>query len=105
MIYMQDYLVVKCRFKVNTLHESGRLYFTHTCSSFAGPGLIFVAYPAALARLPAGPVFSVLFFLMMFTVGLDSQVGLFENDLFAKNPQKVTNNMKQGRGKGIIGPV
>ncbi|KAF8565393.1 hypothetical protein P879_05260 [Paragonimus westermani] len=39
-----------------------------------GHGLAFVTYPEALNRLPGSAIWSVLFFAMLFTQGLDTQV-------------------------------
>ncbi|TPP60534.1 sodium-dependent proline transporter [Fasciola gigantica] len=55
-----------------------------------GPGLAFVAYPQALSMLPGSAIWSVLFFLMLLSLGLDSQFATLEavttglNDQFPK---------------------
>lgn len=42
-----------------------------------GPGLVFIVYPEAIAAMPGSTFFSVMFFLMLLTIGLDSSVSPF----------------------------
>lgn len=45
-----------------------------------GPGLGFIAYPEALAKLPLPNLWAVVFFIMLLTVGLDSTVCVIQPD-------------------------
>jgi SNF family Na+-dependent transporter len=57
-----------------------------------GPDLAFVAYPAALTMMPWSNFWSVLFFIIMVLLGIDTQFGFvdaiasaLEDELLNKN--------------------
>jgi len=51
-----------------------------------GPGLIFVVYPEALSQMVGAPAWTALFFVMVLTVGLDTQFASMEtvSSIFAE---------------------
>ncbi|KAJ8042618.1 Sodium-dependent serotonin transporter [Holothuria leucospilota] len=60
-----------------------------------GPGLVFIAYPEAIATLPGSHFWSILFFIMLITLGLDSTFGGLESIITGisdKFPFKVGNH-------------
>jgi SNF family Na+-dependent transporter len=41
-----------------------------------GPGLVFIVYPAAISTMFGSTFWSLIFFMMLLTLGLDSSVKL-----------------------------
>ena len=54
------------------------LVFQHGIDPQGGPGLIFEALPLAFAHMPAGYVFSMVFFTLLSVAAITSMVGLLE---------------------------
>ena len=55
-------------------HMAWRLHVNVTDVVQSGPGLVFTVYPEVLSLLPLAPLWALLFFLMLFTLSIDSEV-------------------------------
>ncbi|KAG1705088.1 Sodium- and chloride-dependent glycine transporter 2 [Nymphon striatum] len=64
----------------------------------SGPGLAFVTYPEALSRLPVPQLWSVLFFLMLFILGLDSE-NVTKRVIVHTHPNIMWQSMWRKKGK------
>ena len=67
-----------------------------------GSGLAFVAYPSALAQMPAAQLFSVLFFLMIICLGVDSQFAMVETVLTALNDANVLPGLSKPKKSALV---
>jgi len=68
----------------------------------AGPELAFVAYPQAIAQMPGAPFFSVLFFLMVICLGVDSQFAMVETVLTSLNDAGVMPGLSKPQKSAVV---
>ena len=65
-----------------------------------GPGIAFVVFAEALNQMPLSPLWAVLFFFMLFLMGLDSQFAGLESIITALRDNK---HISKYRKELIIG--
>lgn len=72
--------------------------------ALSGPGLAFIAYPTALALLPGAHVFAVLFFLMVISLAIDSQMGQLEVGIsaFVERGWRIFQGKRLGQGIAVV---
>lgn len=63
--------------------------------SASGTGLAFIVFTEAINQFPWAPFWSVLFFLMLFTLGIDSEFGTLEGVITSVVDLKVFPNLRK----------
>lgn len=63
------------------LYSYSWLFSIHLTQSASGTGLAFIAFTEAVLEMPGSQVWAVLFFIMLFSLGLSSMFGNIEGIL------------------------
>ncbi|XP_015789036.1 sodium-dependent neutral amino acid transporter B(0)AT2 isoform X2 [Tetranychus urticae] len=61
----------------------------------SGTGLAFIVFTQAINEFPFAPLWSILFFLMLFTLGIDSQFGTLEGAVTSIVDMKLFPNLRK----------
>ncbi|RWS25707.1 sodium-dependent neutral amino acid transporter B(0)AT3-like protein, partial [Leptotrombidium deliense] len=68
----------------------------------SGTGLAFIVFTEAIDEFPLSPIWSLLFFMMLFTLGIDSQFGTLEGAVTSIVDLKLFPNLRKELLTGII---
>uniref|UniRef100_A0A8D8MEV7 Transporter n=1 Tax=Cacopsylla melanoneura TaxID=428564 RepID=A0A8D8MEV7_9HEMI len=68
----------------------------------SGTGLAFIIFTEAINQFPGAQIWAVLFFLMLFTLGIDSQFGTLEGVTTSIVDMKIFPNLKKEVITGIL---
>lgn len=89
------------------LKNSQNIYYTERLISFifqsaSGTGLAFIIFTEAINQFPGAQLWAVLFFLMLFTLGIDSQFGTLEGVVTSLVDMKLFPNLPKEWIVGVI---
>jgi len=68
----------------------------------SGSGLAFVAFPIAISHMPGSFVWALLFFVMIFCLGIDSQFAMVECVMTVISDAKVAPSLSKPKLAGIV---
>jgi solute carrier family 6 amino acid/orphan transporter-like 15/16/17/18/20 len=71
------------------------LLFCVQLQSASGTGLAFIIFTEAINQFPGAQFWSILFFLMLFTLGIDSQFGTLEGVVTSIVDMKLFPNLRK----------
>mmetsp|Transcript_17094 Transcript_17094/g.48880 ORF Transcript_17094/g.48880 Transcript_17094/m.48880 type:complete len:646 (-) Transcript_17094:757-2694(-) len=73
-----------------------------TSIGMSGTGLAFIAFPIAIARMPGGFFWALLFFLMLLCLGIDSQFAMVESVVTVLSDAGVGSSLRRPVLVGIV---
>lgn len=83
-----------------------KLFIFFRLKSASGTGLAFIIFTEAINQFPGAQIWAVLFFLMLFTLGIDSQFGTLEGVVTSLVDMKLFPNLPKewivGVSKAIV---
>jgi len=68
----------------------------------SGTGLAFIAFPIAIARMPGGFFWAMLFFLMLLCLGIDSQFAMVESVVTVLSDAGIGRGMSRPQLSGVV---
>lgn len=74
-------------------------------SSASGTGLAFIIFTEAINQFPGCQLWAVLFFLMLFTLGIDSQFGTLEGVISSLVDMKLFPNLAKDKITMVINNI
>lgn len=61
----------------------------------SGSGLAFIVFTDVITKMPYAPIWAVMFFLMLISVGIDTQFGMLEGVVTPVYDMKIFPNWKK----------